>query len=269
VFAAVAFVTLAVLGGAAGFLSEVFESSVVRSTELSSTVSALTVHNTQGDVRLSPSPDHVVHVVTEIRRGLEEPVTTETSDADGVVLSAECGTEGFGATCSVDYTVQVPPAYAVRVQVGSGQVSARGLTGGVTVDVEHGSVALHDLAGPVDVRSDSGEVRAIGLSSPMVAVDTSSGDVQLYLRTPPDAVQARTDHGSVDIRLPGTTTYRVSADAGDGIEWIGVRNDPASPHAVVATTGTGHIQIGTRPDAPVVVPVPPKPPVPPAAPAPR
>lgn len=268
VAAAAAFVTFAVLGGAAGLLSEVFESTDTRDSTLTSSVPALTVRSDVGDVVLVPSPDAALHVHTELQHGLQPPAVTEGSGSDGVLLTAACDTDQLGADCSVDYTVQVPRTWTVSVEVGSGQVRARGLAGGVTVDVEQGAVDLRELSGPVDVRSQSGEVRADGLSSPMVTVDSEFGDVSLYLRTPPDAVRVRTDHGSVDIQVPGTTTYRVSADAGQGVEWVGIRNDPSSQHSVVATTDTGHIQIETQPRGPLAVPIPPVPPKPPVPPSP-
>lgn len=284
VLAAAAFVTLAVLGGAAGLVSEVFQTTDVRDSTLTTSTSTLTVRNDAGNVQLVPSPDDAVHVTAEISRGLEQPKLTEDAGSDGVLLTAECDTERFGATCAVDYTVQVPRSFTVRIEVGSGQVQALGLTGGITVDVQQGSVDLRELSGPVDVRAQSGDVEAVGLSSPTVTVESQWGGIRLDLRTPPGAVRTRTDRGSVDIRLPASTTYRVDATSDDGSARIAVTHDPSSPYAVTAGTGTGDVRIGPRasgpfgpfgpdgpfdpddPGGPNAVPVPPRPPVPPDAP---
>ena len=57
-----------------------------------------------------------------------------------------------------------------------------------------------------------------------------------------DEVRERLSHS---LRLPGTASYKVSADARVGHADVGVPQSPSSAHVITATTDVGAIKIST------------------------
>jgi hypothetical protein len=174
------------------------------------------------------------------------------SDLTGIVLT---GCRG----CSVDYELVVPRGTAVSgdggsgtvvvqgvgevdVELGSGDIRVREVSGAVGARTGSGEVTLVHVAGPVDVQSSSGSISGSGLSGPVVA-DTSSGDVVLEL-TRAQEVRASTSSGDVDLTVPAGR-YRVDTgdDEGADIEVVG---DPDARYALELDTSSGDIAVRTR-----------------------
>lgn len=168
----------------------------------------------------------------------------------------------------MDYTVQVPPSFQVRVETGSGEVAASNLTGGLSVQVGSGDVRLDDLAGAVDVRSRSGRVEAHGLRSDAVTMDVEYGDVEAELASVPAVVMVRSEHGDVDVAVPGSERYRLDVGTPEGTTEVGVMIDATSTHLVTATSTTGDVRVRPSMQGPWRVPVPPDAPRPLAPPVP-
>ena len=274
VVAAVAFVLVVVGFGAATLVSQGFRSTTEHSSALAVAAGQLTVRNTRGDIRLVPSPDGLVHVHTLAEHGLQAPELIEESSPTGLELGSRCA-DALAVECSVEYTIEVPPSFAVRVAAEAGDVDVRGLTGPVTVDSGSGDVLLRDLSGRLDVRTSAGGVEARRLHSGTVQLDTGFGDVRVELLAVPDSVRVRSDHGQLDITVPDAEPYRVQVDAGSGEQRISVPTDPAAARSITASSGAGDIRVhalfGDGPRAlppPPVPPEPPRPPVPPRPPDP-
>jgi hypothetical protein len=162
--------------------------------------------------------------------------------------------------CSVDYELVVPRGTTVSGDAGSGTVLARGVrevdvelgsgdirvrevSGAVDARTGSGDVTLVRVAGPVDVQSSSGSISGSGLAGPVVA-DTSSGDVALEL-TRAQEVRASTSSGDVDLMVPAGR-YRV--DTGDDDEGadIEVVDDPDARYALELDTSSGDIAVRAR-----------------------
>ncbi|WP_214406476.1 DUF4097 family beta strand repeat-containing protein [Pseudonocardia lacus] len=284
VLVAVVFVLLAVVPGAVSLIAQGYRSTTERTTALASDVEVLTVRNGIGDVELVPSPDDLVHVRTSAVHGLQPPELTEESTAGGVLLAARCE-DALAIECAVDYAIEVPRDFAVRLELGSGDAAVHGLRGGLTLTTGTGDVQLTALSGPLTVRGDVGDVHATGIDSDAVTVRRTSGNVVVDLQTAPGAAQVRTEHGDVVLGLPGTERYRVESWALGGSTRVGVRTDASSAHAVTATSGGGDVLVRTSfPGSvvgpygrvmldgdgpqPVVLPRPPDAPLPPDAPEP-
>jgi hypothetical protein len=271
VAAAVVFVLVVVALGAATLIDQGFRSTSERSSALAVPAGQLTVRNAHGDVRLAPSPDGLVHVHTLAEHGLEAPELIEESTPTGLELGSRC-TDSLAVECAVEYTIEVPPSFAVRVAAEAGDVEVRGLTGPLTVDSGSGDLHLLDLSGHLDVRTVAGEVEARRLRSGTVQLDTGFGDVRLELLTAPDSVRVRSEYGEVDITVPEAVPYRVQVDAGSGEQRISVPTDPTSARSITASSGAGDVSVqalfGDAPDAPLppAPPEPPRPPVPPVPP---
>jgi hypothetical protein len=252
VAAAVVFVLLAVVPGAMSLIAQGYRSTTERSAALASDVSVLTVRNIVGDVQLVPSLDDLVHVRTKAEHGLQPPELTEESTAGGVLLAASCE-DALAIECQVDYEIEVPRDFAVRLDVGSGDVAVHGLSGELTVTGGSGDVVLSAMSGPVTVRGDYGDVLARGIDSDAVTVERTHGNVSVDLVTAPGSVRVHADDGDVRVGVPGTARYRVDSWALDGETRIVVRTDRASEHAITATSGSGDVVVG--PAEPVLRPV--------------
>jgi Putative adhesin len=271
VAAAVLFVLLVSLGGVATLTAQALRSTTQRSTTIEPMANRLTVNNDIGDVLLAPSPDGSVHVLTEARYGLQAPQMVQDSTPLGVMLQARCA-DVLASECSVDYTIQVPPSFAVAVEAGSGDVIAQRLSGDLILQLGAANASVIDHTGSLTVHSGTGDVNAIDLRSDVVQVATGNGEVQLDMQTPPSTVRVATATGSIDVRVPAEETYRVSADGNTDDQRIGVRTDPSATRTITVTSDSGEIRVApSRPDTfdgdgPQVVRIPPYPPVPPVAP---
>ncbi|MCO1655908.1 DUF4097 family beta strand repeat-containing protein [Pseudonocardia humida] len=278
VLLAVVFVLLAVVPGAVSLIAQGYRSTTEQTTSLASDVAMLTVRNGVGDVELVASPDDLVHVRTYAEHGLEPPALTAESTAAGVLLSARCE-DLLAIECRVDYEIEVPRDFAVRVEVGSGDVAAHGLSGALALTARSGDTFLSDLSGPLTVRGDSGDVNAVQIDSDAVVVERTDGNIFLDMDTAPSDVRLWSERGDVVVGVPGAERYRVDSWAIDGETRIGVRTDASSAHAITATSGGGDVLVRTsypfpgplvlpdpRGDGPA--PVPPRPPDPPVPPEP-
>ncbi len=98
-------------------------------------------------------------------------------DGDTLVLT---GCRG----CSVDDELVVPRGTAVSGNSGSGDVVMQGVTE-VDVELGSGNVRVRDVSGPVDARTGSGEVTLVRVAGPVDVeseLDTSSGDIAVRRR---------------------------------------------------------------------------------------
>jgi hypothetical protein len=270
---AVLFVMFVTGTGAVALASEMFRSTTERRATLLSGVERLTVYNSAGNVRLVPSVDGAVHVRTRAEFGLQAPTLIEESTPDGALLQAHC--DDGPLDCSVDYTIEVPPDFALQVRAVFGTVTARGLSGRVELEVGSGRVELFDLSGPVSVLAHDAVVDASRLTSASVTVSNVVGDVSLDLLNAPSSVDVHSVYGDLDIAVPAEQQrYRVDTDAGRGSRRVGVGTDRTSAHAITASSRQGSIRIrptGTDPEEfpyedAAAVPLPPRPPIPPEAP---
>jgi putative adhesin len=264
---AVVFVLLVAGTGALSLVARGFRSSTDYSRTLTPLAERLSVHNLKGAVLLLPSTDDLVHVFAQSQHGLSDPQLSAESTPSGVVLDARCDSD-LAIECAVDYTVQVPPSFQVRVETGSGEVTASNLTGGMSVQVGSGDVRLDDLAGPLDVHSRSGRVEAHGLRSDAVTVDAEYGDVEAELAGVPTEVRVRSQHGDVDVAVPGSERYRLDVGTPDGSTEVGVMIDATSSHLVTATSSSGDVRVRPSVQGPWRFPVPPDAPRPPEIPVP-
>lgn len=240
VFAAI-FVVLTALFGGAQLLALVPIGTLERSITLEPAADRLAVRSGGGDLVLTPSADGKVHVRTVARYGLARPVLIQESTASGLLLDAQC--DGWlGTNCQVDHTVEVPPSFAVIADGGCCDVTARGLTGPVTINRDSGDIALVDLSGPIDVRSSSGEITADRLTGGSVRAGTDSGDVQLDLLRP-RSVRVDVSSGEVDLTVPDGGAYRVDVRTGSGEQQIDVPVDPAAASTISVSSDSGDVRL--------------------------
>lgn len=189
--------------------------------------------------------DHV-RGTRRIERGLQAPTVTEQVDGDTLVLTSGCA--GLGVPwCSASYTLDVPRAVRLEISTGTGRVTVRGTTGGVTAETGTGGVEAWDLQGPLVLDTGIGSIEARDLRSDEVQASAGTGGIVLWFADAPRLVTADSGTGRIEVLVPRDgTAYRVAEDGGGGGTRIEVPTDPAAPRLIEVTSGTGEILVGQR-----------------------
>lgn len=203
---------------------------------------SLTVELSSGDVtiRRGTGPDVVLD--RTISYGLRQPRIEERSDADGVLIKADC--PGFaGFLCEVSYEIAVPDGLTVQLVSTSGSQTVRDInTAGLRLQMSSGDAVLHGVSGPLEVRTSSGSVRAERLRSETVDVQVSSGDIELGFAAAPRRVDVEASSGDVEVGLPDDR-YRVITDTRSGEKRVDIAVDPAADRTVELRTSSGDVQV--------------------------
>ena len=100
---------------------------------------------------------------------------------------------------------------SVRLDVGSGGVTATGVRGALAIETGSGSVTVTDVEGELDVDTGSGSVELQGVRGASVLVDTGSGSVRGSEISSPSL---HVDTGSGGIRLERVSSPDVALDTG-------------------------------------------------------
>ena len=150
------------------------------------------------------------------------PATTRTVSGKTLTITYDCRTQ---LVCGVAYTVAVPRSAAVRVTAGAGAVRLTGLAGSVTA------------------KADVGLINATGLTSASVSLTTRVGGISASFAAAPTTVRASANVGAITVHVPGTTSYKVAADARVGKTTVSAPQSASSSRAITATTDVGAIVV--------------------------
>ncbi|MFI5730418.1 DUF4097 family beta strand repeat-containing protein [Kribbella sp. NPDC051587] len=146
----------------------------------------------------------------------------ETRTVDGVLdIRIACP----GAHCELELTVEVPAATAVQAKTQGASLDLSGLAGKLKADTDGGSVTMNRIR------------------SQQVSVDGRRGSVTMQFDDPPEQVTAIASDGSIDLRVPQTTTYTIDAVSAQGSTDILPVNDPAATHHLFLRTSYGSINV--------------------------
>ena len=165
--------------------------------------------------------------------------------------------------CSFDYAVTVPPVARSRVSTGSGNLTASGLAGTVTLGADSGDVTATRISGNVTISDHSGGITVTSLagaqalitngsgditgqsvSSQILTAQDQSGNITVVFTKVPQRVHISDSSGDIRLVLPpGPTKYRVSAITSSGSTSINVPQSPTSPHVISATDQSGDVTI--------------------------
>jgi hypothetical protein len=189
---------------------------------IASPVSTVVVISHVGNITVTGGSGSSTSVTEQVTWSKARPVTTRTITGKTLTVTYTCRTQ---LVCAVAYTVQVPRGVTVRAQAGAGAVRLAGLAGNVTAEAKVGVIS------------------ATGLSGDSVSLDTDGGGISASFTAAPRTLQAIAHVGAISLRLPGTASYKVSADARVGHADVGVRQSPSSGHVITATTDVGAIKI--------------------------
>jgi Putative adhesin len=235
-----------VLVPAAIVLADVaFQNTTVTTHTFPGPIDEVVVRSGTGDVELVPGRGLSVRV-RETRHYLFTQPTLERAVRHGTLtLEARCGAT-LGVTCESDLRVSVPAGATVRLDVGAGDVDARGIDAGeARLKSDSGDLRL-ELIGRqqrVRARTDSGDVDVRVRDARLIDAQTDSGDVIVAASARPRRIRAVTDSGNVRIVVPaGQYATTPKTDSGnvtvDGIS----RNDRATS-AIEARTDSGDVTL--------------------------
>jgi hypothetical protein len=163
-----------------------------------------------------------VSVTQQVYYSKTPPATTRTVSGNTLTVTYDCPAQ---LVCGVAYTLAVPRSAAVRVTAGAG------------------SVRLTGLAGSVTAKADVGFINATSLTSASVSLTTRVGGISASFTAAPTAVQASANVGAITVHVPGTTSYKIAADARVGKATVSAPQSASSGHAITATTDIGAITV--------------------------
>lgn len=170
-------------------------------------------------------------LVIEIPDGITASVYLAVGEMEAQGVDAELRLDtGSGGVTASDISG------SLTIDSGSGGVTARGIRGALNIDTGSGSVRVSDVVGDeveldtgsggVDgsgietselrVESGSGSVELLRVSSPSVLVDTGSGSVEIELLEDVDLLEIDTGSGSVTVSAPADLGATVEIDTGSG-----------------------------------------------------
>jgi hypothetical protein len=220
-----------------------------------------TVRAGAADVSVSPGQAGRIRVTGAVRYALVQPGISWRRGPSSVTFRSRCT---FPAgECSINLAVTVPRGGSPVVSLGAGDLTARDLTGRVSLSTASGNVsatgisgrsvitassgdiAVTSLSGPHAVlRVDSGDITGTGLASPDVTLADQSGDITVTFSAVPDRVQVSDSSGDITLVLPpGSTSYQVSAITASGSTSVDVPRSATSPHVITVTDQSGDITI--------------------------
>jgi hypothetical protein len=191
---------------------------------ISSPVSTVVVISHVGDITVTGGSGSSTSVTQQATYSKTPPVTTRTISGKTLTVTYACPSQ---VVCAVAYVVQVPRGVTVRAQASAGAVRLSGLAGNVTATAKVGFID------------------ATGLSGSSVSLTTDGGGINASFTAAPATLQAVAHIGAINLHVPGTVSYKVSADARVGKADVGVRQDSSSGHVITATTDVGAINVAT------------------------
>ena len=205
-------------GGQHATLTRRTESSLV-----SSPVTGLVVRGSVGNVSITGGDRSTVAITAHLVYRGSAPVLTRRVTGGVLDLGYRCPSNS--RHCGVSFDLTVP----------------RGL--GMTVRLQVGQIRLSGLSGTITASTGVGQIQASGMSGPRVRLTTGPGMISAGFTAPPQQVVARSGVGSVTIRVPSGTVYRVTASAQVGSVRVSVPRAATSSHVIEATTGTGTVTV--------------------------
>jgi DUF4097 and DUF4098 domain-containing protein YvlB len=97
---------------------------------------------------------------------------------------------------------------------------------------------------PITVTDATGNLTASGFSG-RVTLSDGSGDITLTFTKVPKRVDITDHSGDITLILPrGSTAYQVRARSASGDVSDAVTTSPSSPNVIIASDGSGDVSIG-------------------------
>jgi hypothetical protein len=191
---------------------------------ISSPVSTVVVISHVGNITVTGGSGSSTSVTEQATYSKTPPHTTRTISGKTLTVTYSCPSQ---LVCAVAYAVKVPRGVTVRTQASAGAVTLSGLAGNATATAKVGIIY------------------ATGLSGSAVSLTADGGGISASFTAPPATLRAIARVGTVDLHVPGTVAYKVSANAHVGHADVRVRQSSSSGHVITATTDVGSIKVST------------------------
>jgi hypothetical protein len=215
----------------------------------------------EGDITAGPGSAGDLRVHGTLHYSIVRPQLRWRRSPSTIALHGHCRVPT--GVCSFDYAVTVPPVARSQVSTASGNLTASGLAGTVTLSTDSGdlmttrisgNVTISDHSGDIVVTSlagaravitnDSGDITGRAVSSQILTAQDQSGNITVVFTKVPQRVQVSNSSGDIRLVLPpGPATYRVSASTSSGSTSINVPQSLTSPHVISASDQSGNITI--------------------------
>jgi hypothetical protein len=199
---------------------------LIRRTEsslVSSPVTGLVVRGNVSAVSIAGGDRSTVAITARLVYRGGAPVVTRRVTGGVLYLGYSC--PSGSRDCGVFFDLTVPRGLGTTVRLGVGQIRLSGLSGTITAS------------------TSIGQVQASGMSGPRVRLTTGTGMISARFTAPPQQIIASAGIGSVAVRVPSGTAYRVAANSQTGAVRVSVAQSAASSHVIQATTGTGTVAV--------------------------
>jgi hypothetical protein len=194
------------------------------SYDLSSAVTAMSVHSFGGRIAVTAGAGDTVHVTETLRWSGARPTPEHRVSASQLTFTSGC--QGHQGDCGVEYRIEVPAG-----------VNA-------TLDSAGGTIIVDGLAGRLDLSSGGGAINTTRIASGHVIARTGGGGSVLDFAVPPAEVRADSAGGDITVRLP-EQRYAVDARSDGGDTRIEVDADPAASRRIEVRGGGGDILVAS------------------------
>ncbi|MER5733977.1 DUF4097 family beta strand repeat-containing protein [Streptomyces sp. NPDC002138] len=189
-----AFAALATLLLASGCSPDLFggDQEMTRTASADATVTeavtSVEVRNSRrGSIEVVPAagPGVTIHRTVHYR-GDSVPHPGQRVSGGALTFTDDCG---GGASCYIDYRLEVPAPAKVKLGSSSGSIKVTGVAE-AELAASSGSVRAERIAGALRVSTSSGEITGTALGGSTAEVDSSSGDASLDFTRTPASVKA-------------------------------------------------------------------------------
>lgn len=173
-------------------------------------------------------------------RDVQAAEQTGVAYADGIlrIHTPEPRNPLFGASGSVEITVQLPAGSRIEAKAASAELRGVGRLGDVTVDGAYRQIKI-DEAASVRLTAIDGDVEVGRLNGP-AEISTARGDIRIAEATR-GTVVLRTQSGDISIAAAAGVSAALDAGTGYGRISNALKNDGTAELDIHATTSHGDI----------------------------
>jgi hypothetical protein len=201
---------------------------------------SLEIDNFAGNVSIRAGESGTIHVVATKRasrtRDLSVIGVGIHEKEGGLVIKT--GRPLSRGNAAVDLEITTPADSRLDLELGAGNVSVRGLSGGVEASVGAGNVNIHDVTGTLKANTGAGTMAVQGAAGP--AHLNNGAGVIMYQGTPQGDCRFNSGAGAISLELPAQPN--VTLDLKTGVGTIEIKcpvDGQVSKRRVQGVIGTG------------------------------
>lgn len=160
----------------------------------------------------------------------EKPIVDFIEEGTLLRVAVACGRAD---TCQVDLSLEMPPEAKLFVNGEATDVMVTSVAGPAKIDTATGDIELTGCSGRLDLGVEDGRITGKALTSPHTVAEATNGAIALDYAAIPASVWAETTRGDISMTVPWDR-YVVEAKSDDGRVDIRVPQAPSGTHALHA-----------------------------------